>query len=220
MMRNDLTVVYYTSNREKESFESKIRQQLLSTIGELPLISVSQKPIKFGENICVGDVGVSEINCRRQLLIGVEASKTKYVCVAEADFLYPKEYFQFIPEKENAIYLAFPVYVLFVQKNKQCIYCPKPRGCEGAMFSSREYLIGKLQTMLDGKAKWKAKRTSNREIPHLLEISRRRKFQLQTPIVTFKTDYQMHRRTPFSLTNKTRELPYWGLSHELRNKYL
>ena len=30
---SDLTVIYYTSNREKELFESRIRQSLLDAIG-------------------------------------------------------------------------------------------------------------------------------------------------------------------------------------------
>lgn len=50
------TVVYYTSNKEHEYFENKVKKRLLKTIGDIPLISVSQKPMKgFGKNICVGE---------------------------------------------------------------------------------------------------------------------------------------------------------------------
>ena len=94
----DLTVIYYTSNKEKELFESRIRESILDMIGDIPLISVSQKPIDFGKNICVGDVGVCGHNLFRQFQIGAKAAKTKYVCNVEADALYPKEYFEFTPE--------------------------------------------------------------------------------------------------------------------------
>ena len=54
------TIIYYTSNREDERFESRVRANLLKVCGNLPIISVSQKPIYgFGFNIPVGDVGVS-----------------------------------------------------------------------------------------------------------------------------------------------------------------
>ena len=98
MTRKDLTVIYYTSNREKPEFENIIRQKILKTIGNTPLISVSHKPIKFGQNICVGDVGLSDYNIYRQMQLGCLEAKTKYVCTAEADCLYPPTgYFDFKP---------------------------------------------------------------------------------------------------------------------------
>jgi hypothetical protein len=45
-----VTILYYTSNREDESFEKKIQENILKQT-DLPIISVSQKPINFGKNI-------------------------------------------------------------------------------------------------------------------------------------------------------------------------
>ena len=59
-MRDDLTLVYITSNRENEYFESKIIETMKESINGLPVVSVSQKPIDFGENICLGDIGAKE----------------------------------------------------------------------------------------------------------------------------------------------------------------
>ena len=56
------SVIYYTANTEKEPLAGNVRKRLLSVIEDLPLISVSQKPMDFGTNICVGDVGVNEYN--------------------------------------------------------------------------------------------------------------------------------------------------------------
>lgn len=219
-IRDDLTVVYYTSNRERRGFERKIRYSLLRTMGDLPLVSVSQKPLNFGHNICVGDVGVSEINSRRQFLIGATEAKTKYICVAEADFLYPKEYFSFQAPSNDALYLVNPVYILFVQRGKRCVYIPKKRGCEGAMVAARDYVIDRLTWLLNGAKQWHDKQPGeDRAIPQLLENSRWRKVHMSIPAVTFKTDYQLHRRTPFDIKGKTLKIPYWGESHQLARRY-
>ena len=86
-MTQDITIVYYTSNTENPVFEEKIRQILLADSQGLPIISVSQRPITFGTNICVGEVGRSSYNQWRQLQIGVQAAKSKYIALAESDFL-------------------------------------------------------------------------------------------------------------------------------------
>lgn len=92
-----VTVLYYTSNREEEPFASRIRDNILKYKGDLPLISVSQKPLDFGENICVGEHESCYHNEFRQIQIGLKAVKTPFVLHAEADFLYPPEYFKFVP---------------------------------------------------------------------------------------------------------------------------
>lgn len=218
-MRNDLTVIYYTSNREKPKFESRIIRSLKHSCRGLPIISVSQKPIDLGTNICVGDVGISEINCRRQFLIGAMAAKTKYVCPAEADFLYPKEYFKFKPKSDKVVYLAEPLYVFVVQRGRAKMFYPKWRGCEGAMIVGRDYIIEKVKLMLRGKDKW-SKKVVKREIPHLLHLCEQDKFILDIPIVTFKTDGNMHRLTPFVFKKRSRDLPGIGTAKDLIRKYL
>jgi len=96
-MIKDLTVVYYTANNAPESFMAKTQEQLLKAIGDTPLISVSQKPMDFGENICVGDIGCSTVNIYKQSLIGAKAAKTKYIAMAEDDALYTPSHFEYRP---------------------------------------------------------------------------------------------------------------------------
>ena len=106
--KNDLTVIYYTSNWldiHNPYFLENTKKQLLIAIGDLPLISVSQKPIVFGQNICVGDIGRSHLNVYRQILTGAKAAKTKYVATAEDDILYSYEHFHnYVPEKDRFAY--------------------------------------------------------------------------------------------------------------------
>lgn len=94
---SDLTVIYYTANHISQLFARTIQHYLLGAIGELPLISVSQKPMNFGENICVGEIGRSHLNIYRQALIGAKAAKTKYIVLAEDDILYSPGHFKYRP---------------------------------------------------------------------------------------------------------------------------
>jgi hypothetical protein len=89
----DLTVLYYTANKIPEVFATNIRNQILSVINDLPIISISHKPIDFGNNICVGDIGVSVFNLYRQVLIGAKVAKTEYVVLCEDDCLYTRGHF-------------------------------------------------------------------------------------------------------------------------------
>jgi len=106
--KTNLTIVYYTSNwldSHNPYFLENTKKQLLIAIGDLPLISVSQKPIGFGQNICVGEIGRSHLNLYRQILTGARAAKTKYVAMAEDDVLYSYEHFHtYLPEKDTFAY--------------------------------------------------------------------------------------------------------------------
>jgi len=96
---SDLTILYYTANTIPEATRQKVSSYLLKvTKNQYPIISVSQKPINFGKNICVGEIGRSKYNCYKQILIGVQKVKTKYVACAEDDTLYSAEHFLFRPK--------------------------------------------------------------------------------------------------------------------------
>lgn len=215
-MRTDLTCIYYTSHTEKSSFEEKIKSTLLSTIGNLPLISVSQKPIDFGKNICVGNVGISAFNAWRQLQIGTMAAKTKYICAAESDFLYPKEYFEFVPNDKDYFFIPKPVYILFVHRGVGHSFYEKPRGSEGVMLSHRDKLLYRLEEMFKGLEDWRIKDTGPL---HLFGKSDRKRFDVQIPPISFKTPEGMSQKTQFTRETRTRILPYWGNCLELIAKY-
>ena len=94
--KTNLTIVYYTSNYLEDKnpyFLSNTKKQLLEAAGDLPIVSVSQKPISLGTNICVGDIGRSHLNIYRQILIGAKEAKTEFVAMAEDDILYSFEHF-------------------------------------------------------------------------------------------------------------------------------
>jgi len=215
------TVIYYTSNTELPAFEEKIRQALMEAKGDLPLISVSQKPIDFGQNICVGDVGPSSQNAYRQLLIGVEAATTEFVCTAESDFLYDPAYFQFQPKNNTTFYLAKPCWVLHCLNNRHHVFGMKNDFADAPLMVGRKTLSERITVILDGMSEWGAEHPDPMIWPYLLD----RKdvtiemFDAGRGSISFKTNENMHRASRWLKETKCRQVDGWGTAHELINKY-
>jgi len=198
----DVTVIYYTSNREEESFETKIKNRLLKTIKGIPLVSVSQKPIDFGKNICVGDVGTSDHNIYRQIQIGALKAKTKFICTAEADCLYPPSgYFDFKPKDENAAYHYTNLWILYkgsdVFRKKAFSLC--------GLYTNRELLLSRLEIILGKLPQWSLKK------PHPLFHKYRgwSPFTSEVPIINIKTRNGMRWYTGTEGPVE-KSLPHWG----------
>ncbi len=140
-MIKNLTIIYYTPGYKDETFAEKIRKRLLETIGNTPLISVSQKPLKFGQNICVGNIGRSVSNVYRQMLIGCKTAKTDYVGLAEDDTLYPPVHFDehYLPPLDTFAYnfsrWSIPTWV------KPPMYVITQRLCNSNLIAPRKLLI-------------------------------------------------------------------------------
>ena len=101
----DLTLLLATSNRIDKNTAKKIRDYVIEvTKNQYPIISVSQEPIDFGTNICVGDIGHSKYNEYKQILIGTREVKTKYVATIDDDALYSPEHFYSRPPDGFFIY--------------------------------------------------------------------------------------------------------------------
>jgi hypothetical protein len=100
----DLTLLYYTANRVNATLGEKVRIQLKHACRDAPLITVSQKPMDFGDNICVGDIGRSLQNIYKQVLTGARQVTTEYVALCEDDTLYVPEHFNYRPPKNKFAY--------------------------------------------------------------------------------------------------------------------
>jgi desulfoferrodoxin (superoxide reductase-like protein) len=212
-MNNDKTIVYYTANTEEPAFEQRIIDDLKIKAGDMPIISVSRKPIDLGTNICVGEVPHSYTSEWKQLLIGLKAAKTKFVIAAESDCLYPPEYFSFIPLEEKTMYNYNNIYIIWKYKNG--IY-KKTGYCEGAQICDREYWIERLEPLLPKD--W-VPYTRDEESKLVKMIFQKRKEFTGNPVISFKTRDGVSYRTTF-INNKLKELPYWGTIKQLRTKFL
>ncbi len=218
MLKDLLTVLYYTSNRENEVFEEKIRQKLLEAMGDLPLISISQKPIDFGKNICVGDVGTSGFNMFRQVLIGCKAAITPFVISAESDCLYPPDYFTFVPPRDNVPYRNSNLYVM---PDRRPFFFHKEEGATHSQVVGREFYIERLETLFKDAPEWNvAEKNFPKERHHRSDVFNEiEHFKTENPVFQIKTHkgmryYTRSERTPIH------ELPYWGRGIDIYNYYV
>lgn len=207
-----ITVVYYTANVENESFERKIRANILKHIGDLPLISVSRKPIDFGKNICIGEKPICYSNSFRQLLIGLKEAKTKFCIATEADCLYPPEYFQFVPPTEDNAYRYKNIYVYFKTRKKAW----KKPICEGAQICGREFWIRSIEKVLEGQPEWEP---INKPML-VFDTGDTYGWTSDKPVVTFKTGQGISGRCGIIQDTGTANIPYWGGTMSIYNQYL
>jgi hypothetical protein len=209
------TIIYYTSNLEDEKFEEKIRQNILDVKGDLPLISVSQKPlVDFGTNICVGEVGYSYLNAFRQILIGAKIATTPFVTMCESDCLYPREgYFDFEPTDINKIYSYNENWILW--KKEGINKFKKKLQTHGSMIYGRLWLIEFLNKCLKGLPKWSRDRKQG--IPF---YSPDQKFTYFSgdPIINIITGVNGRKSTSLMKDKPRDTLEYWGSCVDLKNK--
>ena len=198
-----LTVIYYTSNREYEQFEQAVRRALLTAIGDCPLISVSQQPIEFGHNICVGDIGASQENIVKQLRIGVEAATTDFVAPVESDMLYPADFFSTEGKQLDTFYYPEDGYIAWHGKGK--FYRKRLRDLSCVV--GRQHMLAFLKHLEATKPPFIAK-----EVRHTQKWET---VKLSAPVLTIKTSRQLHSRSPYSKHDSTRSLPHWGAAEQL-----
>jgi len=212
MKAADCTVIYYTSNRENEAFEKKIQSILLKMCGDFPIISVSQKPIELGENICVGNVGASDHNLYRQIQIALQAAKTPFVISAEADNLYPFDYFNLEPGKLDEIYRYNNIWLL---KYWRTVFVRK-EWCEGAQIAGREYYLSLVNAELEGKPMW-INQAHTRTNPFRNLNRSWMWYGTEVPVISIKTGRGM-RINAGTIGQRASYLPYWGTVKIVKRK--
>lgn len=209
---NDSTIIYYTANREDERVERRAQETILKNSGGLPIISVSQKPIDFGQNICVGEQPYCDATAHRQLLIGLQAAKTKYAIAAESDCLYPPEYFAFTPPTDDNVYRYDNIWIMYqwVGPGTRGVFWKKPL-CEGAQICNREYWIKAIEHALRSVNGWELKR------PRIVfRTGLQFSFTGENPVISIKSTKGLRK---YAGTYKIRShtLPLWGDVSILRN---
>ena len=140
-MNKDLTIVYYTCNRIPELVSERVRKDLLNKSEGIRIISVSHKPIDFGENICVGEVGWSVYNLYTQVLIGAREVKTPFMICAEDDFIYPESRFKFKPVRDDTFYYDSNRWTL----TREGIYFWRGRTSFGTCIAPAKFMIETLE---------------------------------------------------------------------------
>lgn len=154
---DDITIIFYTSNYENQGFMDVITENLLKSIGDTPLITVSHKPMKLGRNICVGEIGRSHLNIYRQILIGAKAAETPYVALAEDDILYPPSHFRIRPSSMEVFNYDVNKWSLYTWY-KPPVFSYLDNTVVHQLICARDYLIGDLEERF---AKWPDESTLN-----------------------------------------------------------
>jgi len=206
----DLTILYYTANTEDPVFEQKIIDNLKKQAGDIPIISISRKPIDLGKNICVGEKPVCYSNSFRQILIGLKAAKTKFCIAAESDCLYPPEYFQFRPPREDKVYRYTNLWVHFDGRNRFW----KKSWVEAAQMCGTKHWIKSIENILENPDSWKPE-----PFKFIFEEKDEYSWTGENPVLYFKTRKGIGFKTGFIQGSK-KELPYWGSAKEVKQKYL
>lgn len=219
---NDITILYYSASTGDPIFGQRIRERLLENKGDLPLVSVTQESLpEFGHNICVGRHDNCYANEFRQIQIGLKAIETNYVLTAEADCLYPPEYFQFQPPEKGRIYRYGNVWVQFMlDLNKKNPYFYYKGFSDGAQIIDRQLWLKHINQSLAGRSKWSTKDDSTPP-SFATHTDANYHWESENPVITFKTTFGVRRHTQIKRDVRPhRNLPFWGNGQVLRNSLI
>ncbi len=138
----DLTVLYYTANVLREPFASNAREILWKAKKEYPLISISQKPMDYGQNIVV-DFPRAYLSIYKQILVGAKAATTEFVALAEDDTLYCPDHFAYRPPSDSFAYdmARWSIY----SWTRPAMYSMKYRISNSTLIAPRKLLIEALE---------------------------------------------------------------------------
>jgi len=210
-----ISVVYITANKEKESLAEYTRQELIRSIKGAELISVSQEPLDFGENICVGKVGCSGHNILRQMLLGIEKATSPYVAIAESDCLYPPEHFDYIPPKDDRAYFNSNIWIFDTKKPS---FLRKSSASQCSLIGERQFLLKELRNRLAGKPEWKDGVEHGKNRPLTFKRGKWETFSTEQPIVNIRHNKNMHKGWTGTTGKRVSTIPYWGQASILSQK--
>jgi hypothetical protein len=220
------TVIFLTQNNLPKQWTSYHRGVLLEAVGDLPLITVSRKPLDFGLNI-IQTEPKSPSNIYWQILKAAKIATTKFIAIAEDDTLYHKDHFNFKLD-DGAVGYNMTHWSLFTwidKHHKEPTYSWRNRRGNYSMKGDREVIIKALEERF---AKWPDgtpdKTTGeigrpmverNLGVSHVEAVE----FYTSIAVVNFNHDYAMddlqirHQKGMGGL--RAYDIPYWGRAKDL-----
>lgn len=112
--RKDLTkgILYFTDNKPDLMILGAVQEQLRKM--NLPIVSVSLKPLDFGQNIVL-PLERGYLTMFKQILAGLEKMTTDIVFFCEHDVLYHPSHFDFTPTDRNTFYYNINVWKVRIE---------------------------------------------------------------------------------------------------------
>lgn len=221
---SDLTIIYYTANTIPQSFYEKTKDALLKAVGDTPIISISHKPMNLGNNICVGDIGKSNINIYKQILIGAKEATTEWVAMAEDDTFYHESHFGFRPKTFGYNMNKWSIFTY----SEPPIFSNRGRKTLNALICPRLLLISALEDRF-------SKYPDESKIPECYwgEFGRNvyernlgvkeqpsEIFESEIPIIMFTHPEALSYKKPKKLgEERLFKLPYWGKAEDIVKYY-
>lgn len=145
-------IVYYTDCRLDQTIMQTCQRHILQNINGHRLVSVSLKPIDFGENIVI-QAERGYLTMFRQILAGLEAIDAEIVFLAEHDVLYAPGYFDFVPPDKDKFYYNTNVWHVRSSDGHALYYTAKRLS---QICAYRDVLLGHFQRRVDNtEAKFK-----------------------------------------------------------------
>ncbi len=223
----DISIIYYSANTISDKFYQHTKDALLKAAGEIPIISVSQKPMDLGKNICIGDIGQSNINIYKQVLIGAKEATTEYVAMAEDDTLYHESHFKFRPSERTFGY-NMNKWSIFTWSEPP-IFSNRGRMTLNALIAPRKLLIEALEERFTKYSKdemipLKFWGELGRYEEHLgVKVQPTEQFQSEIPIIMFShpeaLNYKQQGERKKLGMERLFKLPYWGEASEIVKLY-
>jgi len=223
-LKDLITIFYCSSNREYPEFEQRVVDNIIKNKGDLDVISVTQRPMIFGKNICVGDnVGVSGKNFFKQTLIALQNIKTPFALSCEADTFYGPDYFKFVPERLDKCYRNDN---LMVMGQHRKYFFKKPGGATHAQIVGTEFYRKTLEELFKGDEDWDYKEEQKNFPKEKFHAKREDVFnkedilfyETEIPVVQIKTSQSMRNYTS-SIREPIYDIPYWGSGKDFRAKF-
>lgn len=96
-------IVYYTDNQLRPDIAEACQRQLLRAANGRYILSVSLKPLDFGDNLVLGlERGV--LTMFKQILMGVSNLQEDVAFLCEHDVAYHPDFFSFTPPRDDRVY--------------------------------------------------------------------------------------------------------------------
>ena len=214
----------------KEDFAEKVRKELLKSIGDLPLISISKKPLDFGQNILDLEQHRSVTNIYKQILNATEKVETPYVALCEDDSLYPPAHFFTFRPKSNEFAYNLTRWNLFTW-SKPPFYSIKFRRILASLIAPKDLLISALKERYEKypdisklPEKWMGEPGRNDYETMLgVKLQKAVDFYTYEPLVVFShpdsLGYVVQGSKKRANPVRALEIPYWGKAEDVLNKY-
>ena len=200
--------------------------KLLEAAGDIPIISVTRKPLNLGTNLIDRDPR-SLWNIYVQMLRAAKIATTPFVAMAEDDTLYTKEHFNEYRPHNDAVSYDRARWSLFVWE-KNPIYCMRQRISNCSLIASRLYLIDALEERIDKHpippTKWVGE-VGREKVDRALGVTIRNKeeWYCNNPIIQLNhingSDDTQQKRWKKHGQMKAYDIPYWGKAKNIVEVY-